>query len=79
MLIGFQIYFLNEKKVTYNKSKLTPHLLLLDGVVDVGESALAAVLPIKVGSHEDAGTTFLTGALTTQTVDLAVVVDAVVL
>jgi len=54
-------------------------LLLLDGVVDVGEPALAAVLPVEMGSHEDAGTTLLTGAFTTKAVDLAVVVDAVVL
>ena len=54
-------------------------LLLLDGVVDVGEPTLAAVLPVEMGSHENAGTALLAGAFTTQTVDLAVVVDAVVL
>jgi hypothetical protein len=54
-------------------------LLFLSGVVHVGQATLAAVLPVKVGSHEDAGTTLFTGALATQAVDLAVVVHPVVL
>ena len=54
-------------------------LLLLDGVVHVGEPALAAVLPVKVGGHEDASTALLARALPAETVDLAVIVDAVVL
>ncbi len=54
-------------------------LLFLGGVVHVGQATLAAVLPIKVGSHEDAGTTLFTGAFATQAVDLAVVVHPVVL
>ena len=37
-------------------------LVVLVGV-DVGEPALAAVLSVEVGSHEDAGTTLLGGAL----------------
>ena len=41
--------------------------------------ALAAVVTIFVGSHEDSGTAGLAGALTAQTVDLAVFVDLVVL
>merc|ERR1719419_172900 len=54
--------------------------LLVFGLVEhVGQAALAAVLPVKVGSHEDAGTTLLGRAFTTQTVDLAVVVRLVVL
>ena len=53
--------------------------LLLSGGVDIGEAALAAVLPVKVGGHEDAGAALLGGALAPQPVDLAVVVHAVVL
>lgn len=55
------------------------NLLFLVAGVDVGESALAAVLPIEVGGHEDAGAALLGRALASQAVDLAVVVHAVVL
>ena len=37
-------------------------LVVLVGV-DVGEPALAAVLSVEVGGHEDAGTALLGGAL----------------
>merc|ERR1719513_95438 len=55
------------------------HLLVLGLVEHVGKTALAAVLAIEVGGHEDSGTTLLGWALTAQTVDLAVVVHLVVL
>merc|ERR1719160_2176220 len=55
------------------------HLLVLGLVEHVGKTALAAVLAIEVGGHEDSGTTLLGRALTAQTVDLAVVVHLVVL
>ena len=55
------------------------HLLVLGLVEHVGKTALAAVLAIEVGSHEDSGTTLLGRALAAQTVDLAVVVHLVVL
>ena len=54
-------------------------LFILGLVEDIGEAALAAILAIEHGSHEDAGTTLLGGTLAPQTVDLAVVVDLVVL
>ena len=54
-------------------------LLFLGGVVHVGQATLAAVLPVKVGSHKDTGTTLFTGALSPQTIDLAVVIHPVVL
>ena len=54
-------------------------LLFFRFVEDVGQSALAAVLTVKVSSHEHAGATLLGGTLTAQTVDLAVVVHLVVL
>ena len=54
-------------------------LLLLDRVVNVGQSALAAVLTVEVSGHEDSGAALLARALATETIDLAVVVDAVVL
>merc|ERR1719209_2794539 len=55
------------------------HLLVLGLVEHVGETALAAVLAIKVSSHEDSSATLLCRALTAQTVDLAIVVNLVVL
>merc|ERR1719461_2755937 len=58
---------------------LHKHLLVLGLVEHVGKTALAAVLAIKVGGHEDSGTALLGGALAAQTVDLAVVVHLVVL
>ena len=53
-------------------------LVVLVGV-DVGEPALAAVLSVEVGGHEDAGAALLGGALPPQAVDLAIVVHLVVL
>merc|ERR1719234_827277 len=55
------------------------HLLVLGLVEHVGETTLAAVLTVKVSSHEDSGTALLSGALAAQTVDLAIVVNLVVL
>ena len=37
--------------------------LLLDGVVHVGQAAIAAVLAVEVGGHEDAGAALLARAL----------------
>merc|ERR1719312_119878 len=48
-------------------------------IEDVGEAALAAVLPVEVRGHEDASPTFLCRALTAQPVNLAVVIHLVVL
>ena len=50
-------------------------LLVLGLVEDVCEAALAAVLAVKVGGHEDTCTTLLVGALTAQTGNLAVLVN----
>merc|ERR1719398_120580 len=55
------------------------HLLVLRLVEHVGEPALATVLTVEVGSHENSSTTFLSRALTTETVDLAIVINLVVL
>merc|ERR1719392_15669 len=55
------------------------HLLVLRLVEHVGKTALAAVLAIEVGSHEDSSTALLGRALAAQTVDLTVVVHLVVL
>ena len=44
-------------------AQLLADSLLVGGGVDVGEPALAAVLPVEVGSHEDAGAALLAGAL----------------
>ena len=77
------LYFLFQKIQNCSRSKDVGHaavgLLLLDGVIHVGEPALAAVLPVEVGGHEDAGTALFAGALPAQAVDLAVIVDFVVL
>merc|ERR1719278_461501 len=55
------------------------HLLVLRLVEHVGEPALATVLTVKVSSHEDSSTTLLSRALTAEAVDLAIVVNFVVL
>merc|ERR1719178_561586 len=55
------------------------HLLVLRLVEHVGEPALATVLTVKVGSHEDSSTTLLSRTLTAETVNLAIVVNLVVL
>merc|ERR1719402_1334453 len=54
-------------------------LLVLWFVEYIREAALAAVLPVVVGRHEDASSTLLGRALPPQPVDLAVVVHLVVL
>jgi len=62
---------------------MVEHLLLsslaLRLVEDVRESTLAAVLTIVVGSHEDSSSTLLGRALAPQPIDLAIVVNLVVL
>lgn len=50
-------------------------LFVLRLVEAVGEAALSTVVPIKVAGHEHASATLISGALTTQTVDLAVFVN----
>merc|ERR1712037_184441 len=55
------------------------HLLVLGLVEHVGETALAAVLTVEVRGHEDSSAALLSRALTAQTVDLAIVVNLVVL
>merc|ERR1719495_2706194 len=58
--------------------RILSSLLSLGLVEHVGESTLATVLPVEVGSHEDTGSTFLGSTLAPQTVDLAVVINLVV-
>ena len=48
---------------------------LLGLVEDVGEMTSSAVLTVKVGSHEDAGSTFLIGTLAAKAGDLAILVN----
>jgi len=50
-------------------------LLFLWFAEDKGQVALAAVVTVFVGSHEDASAAVLTGALATKTVNLAVLVN----
>ncbi|KAI8049535.1 hypothetical protein BDF22DRAFT_184454 [Syncephalis plumigaleata] len=52
---------------------------LLLAVENKGQTALAAVLTVKVSSHEDTGAALLVGALTTKTGNLTVLIDLVVL
>merc|ERR1719384_756306 len=53
---------------------------LLGGLaVHVGTATLAAVLSVVVGGHEDTSSTLVVGALTTETSDLAILVNLVVL
>ena len=48
-------------------------------VENVGKVALSAVLAVVHGSHEDTSTALGLGALTAETLDLAITVDLVVL
>ena len=50
------------------------HLFVLGLVEDIGEAALATVLSVKVGCHEDAGSTLFVRAFPTQTCDLSVLI-----
>ena len=64
----------------YNQDQVdgeTHGLLVLGLVEHVGEATLAAVLTIKVSSHEDSGSTLLSWTLASQTVDLAVIINLV--
>merc|ERR1712098_239813 len=54
-------------------------LFILRLIEDIGEAALAAVLPVEVRSHEDASPTLLCRALTAQPVDLPVIIHLVIL
>ena len=51
------------------------HLLVFRLVKDIGQAALATVLPVKVGCHEGSCSTVFIGALPTETSDLAVLVN----
>merc|ERR1739840_29186 len=53
-------------------------LFFFDGVVDISQTTFATVLAIKMCSHENAGSTFLTRAFTSQTMDFSVIVYSVV-
>ncbi len=54
-------------------------LFVLHGVEHVSQATLATVLAIEMGSHKDSSAAIFCGALASQSVDLAVIVDAVVL
>ena len=53
-------------------------LFFFDGVVDISQTTFATVLAIKMCSHENTGSTFLTRAFTSQTMDFSVIVHPVV-
>jgi hypothetical protein len=74
----FAFYFLRVRNTSLSKARsLVGSSALLGLVEHVGQTALAAVLAVKVRSHEDARTTLSVGALATQALDLAVVIDLV--
>ena len=50
-------------------------LFVLWLVEDIGQSTLATVLTVKVGSHEDTSSALLGGTLAPPTVDLAIVIN----
>jgi hypothetical protein len=52
-------------------------LLFISIVVNVDQSALATVLPVEVGCHEDTCTATFTGAFALQAVDLAIVINLI--
>ncbi len=51
------------------------NLLVFWFVVDVGEAALATILSVKMGGHEDTSSAVIIGAFTSQTGDLAVLIN----
>ena len=51
--------------------------LVLGFVEDVREAAFTTVLSVKMGYHEDTGIALFTGAVTTETSDLVVLVNLV--
>ena len=53
--------------------------ILLWLVEDIGEATLSTVLAVEVSGHEHSCTALLSAALAPQAVDLAVVIDLVVL
>ena len=55
------------------------YLLVLHSVEHISQATLSAVLTVEMGGHEDPGATFFGRALTSQTVDFAIVVHTVVL
>lgn len=67
LVVGENVSFFNSCQAT--------HLLVLGLVEAVSETALATVVPVEVAGHEHAGTTLISRALTTQTVDFAVLVN----
>merc|ERR550525_1522147 len=68
-----------KQRSVFHKDLNIDILFILRLVEDVGEPALPAVLTVEHGGHEDAGAALFSRALAPQTVDLAVVVDLVVL
>merc|ERR550525_383410 len=68
-----------KQRSVFHKDLNIDILFILRLVEDVGEPALAAVLTVEHGGHKDAGAALFGRALAPQTVDLAVVVDLVVL
>ena len=67
------------KSERWRVQHLVVSLLFLRFVEHVGEATLSAVLTIEVRRHEDASTALLRRALPPQPVDLAVIVNLVVL
>lgn len=70
----------NQLHTTQHKADPNTHRLSLATLLeDVSQTAATAVLTVVVHGHEDTSTASLVGALTTETGDLSVVVDLVVL
>ena len=55
--------------------KTTVHLFLIIRLVYICETAFSAVLSVKVVSHEDSCTAFLTGTLSSQSGNLTVLIN----
>merc|ERR1711997_1071365 len=55
------------------------NLLVLHSIEHISQTTLATVLTVKMGSHENSGTTFLSRALPSQSVNFSIVIHTVVL
>ena len=74
-------FFLFRKMAPYlfSANYFTSTLLVFHSIEHISQTTLATVLTVKVGGHENSGTTFLSRALTSQSVNFSVVVHTVVL
>ena len=63
----------------FSANYFTSTLLVFHSIEHISQTTLATVLTVKVGGHENSGTTFLSRALPSQSVNFSIVIHTVVL